>query len=140
MRHQNRNEKAVAEEADKAIAEGLTMAETEMTTGIALTERAAGKIKAIFAEQKMPEGSCLRIGIKGGGCSGFSYTLDVAKEPAADDEVFESFGVKIVADPKSYLYLSGTTVDYEDALLKGGFVFNNPNAKRSCGCGSSFST
>jgi iron-sulfur cluster assembly protein len=106
---------------------------------ITLTEKAAGKIKNVFAEQKMPEGSCLRIGIKGGGCSGFSYTLDVAKAPAEDDEVFESNGVKIVCDPKSYLYLNGTEIDWNDELLKGGFVFNNPNAARSCGCGASFS-
>ena len=107
---------------------------------ITLTERAATKIKEIFVKQQMPQGSCLRVGIKGGGCSGFSYTLDVASTPDADDEVFESFGQKVVCDPKSMLYLDGTEVDYEDDLLKGGFVFNNPNAKRSCGCGASFST
>lgn len=106
---------------------------------ITMTERAAKKIQEIFAKQSMPAGSCLRVGIKGGGCSGFSYTLDVAQTPAPDDEVFESFGQKIVCDPKSHLYLDGTEVDYEDDLLKGGFVFHNPNAKRSCGCGSSFS-
>ena len=108
--------------------------------GITLTPKAAEKIKKIFAEQQMPEGSCLRVGIKGGGCSGFSYTLDVTDKPAADDEVYESNGVRVVTDPKSSLYLSGTEVDYEDSLLKGGFIFNNPNAKRSCGCGASFST
>jgi iron-sulfur cluster assembly protein len=107
---------------------------------ITLTQRAADKIKKVFADQQMPEGSCLRVGIKGGGCSGFSYTLDVAGKPAADDEVFNSSGVCVVTDPKSSLYLDGTEIDYEDALLKGGFVFNNPNAKRSCGCGASFST
>lgn len=108
--------------------------------GITLTPKAAEKIKKIFAEQQMPEGSCLRVGIKGGGCSGFSYMLDVTDKPAADDEVYESNGVRVVTDPKSSLYLSGTEVDYEDSLLKGGFIFNNPNAKRSCGCGASFST
>ena len=108
--------------------------------GTTLTPKAAEKIKKIFAEQQMPEGSCLRVGIKGGGCSGFSYMLDVTDKPAADDEVYESNGVRVVTDPKSSLYLSGTEVDYEDSLLKGGFIFNNPNAKRSCGCGASFST
>jgi iron-sulfur cluster assembly protein len=107
---------------------------------ITMTERAARKIEAVFDQQKMPEGSCLRVGIKGGGCSGFSYTLDVTDKPAEDDEVFTSNGVRIVCDPKSYLYLNGTEVDFQDDLLKGGFVFNNPNAKRSCGCGASFST
>ncbi len=106
--------------------------------GISLTEKAAAKLKAIFDEQ-MPDG-CLRVGIKGGGCSGFSYTLDVTDKPAADDEVFVSHGIRVVTDPKSYLYLNGSEVDYNDSLLNGGFIFHNPNAKRSCGCGASFST
>ena len=106
---------------------------------ITLTERAARKVKDIFQQQSMPQGACLRVAVKGGGCSGFSYHLDVAKGPAADDEAFETFGLRVVVDPKSLLYLDGTEVDYEDDLLKGGFVFHNPNAKKSCGCGSSFS-
>ncbi len=107
---------------------------------ITLTQRAAQKIKKVFEEHKMPKGSSLRVGIKGGGCSGFNYILDVTDKPNQEDEVFESNGVSVVCDPKSYLYLNGTEVDYQDELLKGGFVFNNPNAKRSCGCGASFST
>ncbi len=106
---------------------------------ITITERAAEEIKRAFAEQSMPEGSSLRVAIKGGGCSGFSYLLDVTDKPSDDDEVFESNGVSIVCDPKSYLYLNGTEVDFNDELLKRGFVFNNPNAKTSCGCGASFS-
>jgi len=107
---------------------------------ISLTKRAAEKISSVFEKHKMPKGSCLRVGIKGGGCSGFSYTLDVTDRPAEDDQVFESHGVRIVCDPKSYLYLNGTEIDCQDELLKGGFVFNNPNAKGSCQCGASFST
>jgi iron-sulfur cluster assembly protein len=107
---------------------------------ITLTERAARKIRKVFEHHDMPENSCLRVGIKGGGCSGFSYTLDVTDTPAEDEQVFESHGVRVVCDPKSYLFLNGTEVDYDDALLKGGFVFNNPNAKHRCGCGASFST
>jgi len=106
---------------------------------ITLTQRAATKIKEAFEKNQMPAGSYLRVGIKGGGCSGFSYTLDVTDKPDATDEVFESQGQRVVCDPKSLLYLDGTEVDYSDDLLKGGFVFNNPNAKRSCGCGASFS-
>ena len=106
---------------------------------LTMTQQAAEKIKGIFKDQNMPEGSCLRVGIKGGGCSGFNYTLDVAGGPAEDDEVFESHGLRIVCDPKSYLYLNGTEVDYEESMLKGQFVFNNPNAKTRCGCGASFS-
>jgi iron-sulfur cluster assembly protein len=106
---------------------------------ITLTEKAAVRIRKLFEMHKMPEGSCLRIGVKGGGCSGFNYTLDVTEKPAADDEVFESHGVKVVVDPKSYLFINGTEVDYQDEMLKQSFVFNNPNAKHKCGCGSSFS-
>jgi len=107
--------------------------------GITMTQRAADKIKKVFAANDMPDDACLRVGIKGGGCSGFSYTLDVTEKPAGDDELFLSNDVRVVCDPKSYLYLNGTEVDFADDLLKGGFVFNNPNAKRSCGCGASFS-
>jgi iron-sulfur cluster assembly protein len=106
---------------------------------ITLTERAAEEIKRVFGEHELPDGACLRLAIKGGGCSGFSYILDVAGEPAAEDEVFETHGVRIACDPKSYLYLNGTEVDFNDELMKRGFVFNNPNAKNSCGCGASFS-
>jgi len=109
-----------------------------MIMGITLTDKAAEKITKAFAAGEMPEGACLRVGVKGGGCSGFSYTLDVAAKPADDDETFESGGVMIVCDPKSYLYLNGTEIDYEDKLLGQGFVFNNPNAKAKCGCGASF--
>ncbi len=107
---------------------------------ITLTDRAARKVAHIFEQNTMPPNSCIRIGVKGGGCSGFSYTLDVTAEPADDDEVFTSNDVRIVCDLKSYLYLNGTEVDYEDHLVQGGFKFNNPNASKSCGCGVSFST
>ncbi len=106
---------------------------------ITITQSAAAKIKEAFKVSDMPENSCLRLGIKGGGCSGFSYTLDVADEPAEGDEIFECLGIRLICDPKSYLYLNGTEVDFSADLLKGGFIFNNPNAKASCGCGASFS-
>ena len=106
---------------------------------ITLTERAANEIKRVFNEHDMPEDACLRLAIKGGGCSGFSYVLDVADKPADDDQVFETNGVRVACDPKSYLYLNGTEVDFNDELMKRGFVFNNPNAKNACGCGASFS-
>lgn len=107
---------------------------------ITLTERAATKIKDVFSREGMPAEACLRVGIKGGGCSGFSYTLDVTETPAADDQVHQSNGVRVVCDLKSYLFLNGTEIDYDDDLLKGGFVFHNPNAKTTCGCGASFAT
>ncbi len=105
---------------------------------ITLTEKAAAEIKRILSEQQTKEQTYLRVGIKGGGCSGFTYTLDLASKPDELDEVFECCGVKIVCDPKSYLYLNGTTIDFSDNLLNRGFVFNNPNAKQSCSCGASF--
>ena len=115
---------------------------------ITLTELAATEVKSIVArkqEASQQDGQdatpqYLRIGVKGGGCSGFSYTLDVTAEPDKDDEVFTSHDVRVVCDRKSYLYLNGTEVDFEADLLHGGFQFNNPNAKRSCGCGASFAT
>jgi len=106
---------------------------------IALTERAAQKIKGLLAVHKMPETACLRVGVRGGGCEGLTYTLDVTDKPGQQDEVFESHGVHVVCDPKSYPSLKGTEVDYDDTVAVGGFIFKNPNAKASCNCGSSFS-
>ncbi len=108
---------------------------------ITLTEKAAAEIKKIVTEQGLPEQETrLRVGVKGGGCSGFSYMLDLTEEPAGEsDEELESNGVKILCDMKSLLYLSGTEVDFKDEVMGKGFVFKNPNATSSCGCGSSFS-
>ena len=107
---------------------------------ILLTEKAATEIKKILTEQGLPEGETrLRVGVKGGGCSGFSYMLDLTEEPKADsDEELDSNGVKILIDSKSLLYLSGTEIDFKDEVMGRGFVFKNPNATSTCGCGSSF--
>lgn len=110
-----------------------------MNMPIALTEKAADKIKKVFADSDMPPEACLRVGVKGGGCSGFSYVLDLAQQAGPHDNQSESHGIRILCDPKSYLYLNGTTIDFQDELMGRGFVFNNPNATRSCGCGASFS-
>ena len=108
---------------------------------INLTEKAAGKIKEIIKEQNLPEAETrLRVGVRGGGCSGFSYMLDLTEEPKSEmDEELEDKGVKILIDQKSYLYLQGTEIDYKDEVMAQGFVFKNPNATSTCGCGSSFS-
>ncbi len=107
---------------------------------IQLTERAAQEVKTILEQQSLPaEGTFLRLGVKGGGCSGFSYSLDLTEAKSEQDEEFDAFGVKLVCDPKSYLYLNGVTLDFKDEVMGRGFVFNNPNATHSCGCGSSFS-
>ncbi len=81
----------------------------------------------------------LRVGVKGGGCSGFNYTLDLTDRKTEEDEVFEQHGVEVICDPKSYLYLNGVSIDFRDEVMGRGFVFQNPNASSSCGCGSSFS-
>ena len=107
---------------------------------IALTEKAATEIKKIVKDQGLPEGQTrLRVGVKGGGCSGFSYMLDLTEEPKSEsDEEVDSHGVKILIDMKSNLYLDGTEIDFKDEVMAKGFVFKNPNATSSCGCGSSF--
>ncbi|WP_145080598.1 iron-sulfur cluster insertion protein ErpA [Poriferisphaera corsica] len=107
---------------------------------IELTESAAREIKTIVDQQELDtEKVRLRVGVKGGGCSGFSYLLDLTEQERDTDELFEQHEVKIVCDPKSYLYLNGTTIDFKDEIMQRGFVFNNPNANSTCGCGSSFS-
>ncbi len=107
--------------------------------GLTLTERAATEVKKIIAEQKLEDGTVLRVGVTGGGCSGFSYSLGFDK--AFDDKTdskSDQHGVTMVVDKKSALYLDGTTVDFYDGLEKRGFTFDNPNATKTCGCGSSF--
>ncbi|MBI4579536.1 MAG: iron-sulfur cluster assembly accessory protein [Planctomycetes bacterium] len=107
--------------------------------GLLLTERAAQEVKTILEQQKLdPASTFLRMGVKGGGCSGFSYSLDLTEGKSDMDEEFDVHGVKVVCDPKSYLYLNGTTLDFKDEVMGRGFVFSNPNATSSCGCGSSF--
>ena len=105
---------------------------------IEISEGAAQKIRSLMAKQGISEGG-LRVGVKGGGCSGLSYTFGWEREARLGDEVFEGpAGAKIFVDKKSYLFLKGTVLDYDTSLLTKGFVFNNPNAKQTCGCGSSF--
>ncbi|MBL8765248.1 MAG: iron-sulfur cluster assembly accessory protein [Phycisphaerae bacterium] len=107
---------------------------------ITLTPTAAREIKTIIEQQELDGGKIrLRIGVKGGGCSGFSYLLDLTETAKETDEEFEQHGIRVVCDPKSLLYLNGTTIDFKDEIMGRGFVFQNPNATSSCGCGSSFS-
>ncbi len=106
---------------------------------VTLTEKAASEVKKIMADQKYDENTVLRVGVAGGGCSGFQYSLgfDTAWDPKADLHT-EQHGVGVVVDKKSDLFLDGTTLDFHEGIDKRGFTFNNPNAKKSCGCGSSF--
>ena len=107
---------------------------------IELSETAAREIKSIIQQQELDSGKVrLRVGVKGGGCSGFSYMLDLTEDPKAEsDEELESNGIKILIDDKSLLYLDGTEIDFRDEVMGRGFVFKNPNATSTCGCGSSF--
>ena len=136
---------------------------------VIVTETAAREINAIIHQQGLDADKIrLRVGVKGGGCSGFSYILDLTEVQKDTDELWEftyrtgddgktvtrvesaqggavataeagTFTVRVVCDPKSYLYLNGTTIDFKDEIMGRGFVFNNPNATTTCGCGSSFS-
>ncbi len=120
------------------------MTETEVPTespalsaDIHLTPRAISKIRQTFQKQGVV--GFLRLGILGGGCSGLSYQFKFEIKARPNDRVFEyEDGVKVVVDPKSFLYLSGLTLDYKESLMQSGFEFNNPNATKGCGCGSSF--
>jgi iron-sulfur cluster assembly protein len=107
---------------------------------VLLTEKAASEIKRVISEQKLSDGTVLRIGVAGGGCSGFQYALgfDANTDPTKD-LLSEMHGIKVAVDKKSDLYLDGTTIDFHDGLDRRGFTFENPNAVKSCGCGSSFS-
>ena len=105
---------------------------------ITITERAASKVKEIATAESL-DGQGLRLRVIGGGCSGFSYDLYFEDKPTDMDEEFESMGVKLYVDPLSFQYLEDTEIDYVEDFSAAGFKFNNPNAKGSCGCGSSFS-
>jgi iron-sulfur cluster assembly protein len=111
-----------------------------MASMVTLTEKAAAEIKALM-EQNGGTYEGLRVFVAGGGCSGLSYGMEIADQAATDeDQVFESAGVKVIVDGQSYEYLKGAVIDFDDGLTGAGFKINNPNAVKSCGCGSSFST
>ncbi len=105
---------------------------------IHVTDKAAEQIKTIIRKEGLLDHG-LRVAVMGGGCSGMSYKLAFEKEPAQGDKVYEENGVRIFVDAKSYLFLNGTTLDFSDGLNGTGFSFSNPNAKSTCGCGTSFS-
>ncbi len=107
---------------------------------IQITEKAINEIKRLQSVDPTAADGMLRVMVVGGGCSGMSYKLGFDnKTPAVNDKIFDLGGVKVVMDAKSSIYLAGTQLDFSDGLNGTGFVFNNPNAKRTCGCGSSFS-
>jgi iron-sulfur cluster assembly protein len=108
--------------------------------GLHVTERAVNRIRAAMAKEGISaEEGGLRLGVKGGGCSGLSYSITFDTHPRERDRIFEFGGVRVFVDPKSFVYLHGVTLDYEETLMRQGFNFINPNSTRSCGCGTSFS-
>ena len=120
------------------MAEVIVQPQGPVTEEIVITPRAVQEIRKIKADNKIPETHALRLGVKGGGCSGLSYVLAFDERPREADSVMTMEGMTVHVDPKSLFYLSGTTLDFSDGLNGRGFVFTNPNAARTCGCGNSF--
>ena len=117
----------------------MTIKAEDGTLTINVTPSAAKKLK-VFAQKKGLEDEFgVRVGVKGGGCSGLMYTLSIEKEAGENDKIVDNNGVKVFIDKKSYIFLAGTELDFSDGLNGKGFVFQNPNAKKACGCGNSFS-
>ena len=106
-------------------------------SGITVGDQAFARLKKTLAERGTPEAG-LRVAVRGGGCSGLSYALSWDEKPQEKDRIFEREGVRVFVDPKSYIYLVGSVVEYEDTLLQAGFRITNPQAKQTCGCGESF--
>jgi iron-sulfur cluster assembly accessory protein len=123
---------------DATIVAPSARTEAPPASPVTLTAKAVEMVKDAIAREGL-EGHGIRIGVMGGGCSGFQYAMDFEKEPKADDFTLEQDGVKIFVDPMSHMYLQGVTIDYVVGLQGAGFKFENPNAKSTCGCGSSFS-
>jgi iron-sulfur cluster assembly protein len=117
------------------------LASSGTSTGVQVTERAVKKIRSAMAKEgiSVEEGG-LRLGVMGGGCSGLSYSIKFDSHPRERDRIYEFDGVCVFVDPKSFIYLHGMTLDYEETLVRQGFNFINPNSTRSCGCGSSFTS
>lgn len=114
------------------------MTDNVVKNEISISEKAAKQILKIMQENEVTENSGLRVGVKGGGCSGLSYTMGFEPEPREGDTIINEHGIRLFIDGKSLFYLTGTELDFSDGLNGRGFVFNNPNAVKTCGCGSSF--
>ena len=105
---------------------------------VSISEKAAEKIKYFAAKDGMTENVGVRVAVKGGGCSGLTYDLDITDKELESDKIVEQHGVKVMVDKKSYIYLVGTELEFSDGLNGKGFIFSNPNATKTCGCGTSF--
>jgi iron-sulfur cluster assembly protein len=117
-----------------------TIAAPASADGLHVTPISVKRIRVILAKESIsPEEGGLRLGVKGGGCSGLSYAIAFDAHPRERDRIFTYDGVRVFVDPKSFVYLNGMTLDFEETLMRQGFNFINPNSTRSCGCGTSFS-
>ncbi len=116
----------------------MSSVKTDQEIPVKLTEGAIAEVQSLMKEKNVPEGYGLRLGVKGGGCAGFSYILGFDNEKEKDN-VYEVEGLKVVIEKAHELYLDGTELDFLNGLENRGFIFNNPNADETCGCGSSFS-
>ena len=114
----------------------ITQNGVELT--VEISEKAAEKIKYFADKEGIQDNVGLRVAVKGGGCSGLTYDLTITDQERESDKIVEQYGVKVMVDKKSYIYLVGTQLDFSDGLNGKGFVFENPNAKKACGCGTSF--
>lgn len=123
-------------EGNVSIPTGIIGAEEQ--DNITITAKALAEIRRIREQNNIPETYGLRMGVRGGGCSGFSYALGFDAEPRSNDIILDADGIRVFIDPKSMFYLMGVTLDFSDGLMSRGFTFKNPNATRTCGCGSSF--
>lgn len=113
---------------------------TAPAKGILVTEKAVARIRVAMAKEGIsPDQGGLRLGVQGGGCSGLSYNIRFDTQPRERDRIFQFDDVRVFVDPKSFIYLHGMTLDYQETLIQQGFVFVNPNSSKSCGCGTSFS-
>jgi iron-sulfur cluster assembly protein len=119
---------------------GASPAANPAAQGLQVTDRAVKRIRVAMGKEGVsPTEGGLRLGVMGGGCSGLSYSIKFDTRPRERDRIYEFDGVRVFVDPKSFVYLHGMTLDYEETLMRQGFNFINPNSSRSCGCGSSFS-
>ena len=125
--------------ASKPTLVDLTSTPSAETPLVTITEAAAEKAKALLESRELPDGA-LRVFVAGGGCSGYQYGMALARSTEEDDLVLEVHGVRIVVDPESAAHLEGAEIDYVDDIMKSGFSIHNPNATKSCACGSSFSS
>src|SRR3979411_1870729 len=120
--------------------EEKTTAKTPAGKSIQVTEKALGKVRSAMAKEGIsPDQGGLRLGVQGGGCSGLSYNVRFDTQPRERDRIFQFNDVRVFVDPKSFIYLHGMILDYQETLMQQGFVFVNPQATKSCGCGTSFS-